>query len=312
MVQRRLALKPEELGWENFRLSDPCLLKVVADASGESVLKGFLGEKPVPKRTLVSYSFSPLVSDPLGLLAPSLGGLGDAGGGGDLAPGNAAEGAGVGSASEGAGAGSEWQTSRPNGPLFIRKTGTGKDYPPWSHEEEEVILKKSALPYLAELRDRSMESLEQDTLALLLTIRSYSSRPWDFEAERRYPRPQVCIASHGPLKTPQGLMDFIGRTFRTFGFWPEPDWPHSGAHVPVGLEGRPRLLAAGLSFRRDLYMDEKTGKLTSRHESLVRVLRTVFSLLEQEMEDVVKARYRRAHPPKAPSMVIKSAPQGGV
>jgi hypothetical protein len=69
--------------------------------------------------------------------------------------------------------------------------------------------------------------------------------------------------------------------------------------------GNPRLLALGASFRRDLYMDESTGRLTSGHMSFVRVLRTVFSLLEEELETVVKIRFRRKHPPKPPSMVIK-------
>ena len=270
MVQKRLALNTEELGWEHFRLTDPCLLKAVSEAAGGAVLKGFLGSKPIPERTLVAYRYSPLVSDPLGFLAASLSG------------------------------------GEPRSPEFIRTGSSGKDFQPWSPEERETVLKNSALPYLSEIKDKCLELLGSDTLVLLLTLRSFSSKPWNYEADRRYPRPQVSIGSGDEQKTPSGLASFIGRTFRTFGMWPELNWPHSGAWAPEGLQRLPRLFAANLSFRRDLFMDEAAGRLSPNYESFVRILRTIFTLLEEELETVVKIRWRRKHPPKPPSMVIKS------
>ncbi|MDR2200136.1 MAG: N-formylglutamate amidohydrolase [Deltaproteobacteria bacterium] len=269
LVERRLGLSLEEIGWENFRLADPCLLQVIGAAAEKGVVKGFLGEKSLPERRLVAYKYSPLVADPLGFLSGALNGTEEGG-------------------------------------RFINRGSTGKDFPPWPPEAEAGILKKSALPYLEELKKASLELLDRDTLVLILTLRSYSSRPWDYESDRRYPRPQVCVGSAGDGKSPAGLLSFIGRAFRTFNIWPEPDWPHRGVHVPESLGESPRLFAAALSFRRDLYMDESTGRLIKGYGSLVRVLRTIFSLLEEELETVLKIRYRRKHPPKPPSMIVKA------
>jgi hypothetical protein len=269
-VAKRLALKTEELGWENFRLADPCLLQVVSKASEESVIKGKIGEKTLPKRTLVSYSFSPLVSDPLGLLASELG-----------------------------------EATVAN-PAFLTKSTMGNPLNTWKPEEEELILKKSSLPYLAEIKERCQELLDKDTLVLLLNIRSFATRPWNYEINRKFPRPQLNIGTLDESKTPQGLASFIGKTFKIFNFWPELNWPHTGTYVPPELIDSPRLLAVSLSFRRDLYMNESTGRLDKGANSLIRILKTVFGLLEQELNQVIKIRHRRKNPPKPPSMVIKA------
>jgi hypothetical protein len=273
-VQKRLPLTREELGWENFRLADPCLLHVLAKACEAGTLEGALGGKAVPKRTLVSYAFSPLVADPLGFLAIELGAAGPA-----------------------------------SGPAVLPRSTMDKPLCGWSDSELDLVLRKSAVPYLEEIRDRSRETLERDSLVLLLTARSYASKPWNYEKERRYPRPQLNIGSLDGARTPRGLAEFIGKTFKTFNLWPELDWPHRSAYAPPELAESPRLLCCSVSFRRDLYMDEQTGKLSGGADGLSRILRTVFSLLEEELEEVVRIRYRRKHPPKPPSMVIKAAPK---
>jgi hypothetical protein len=271
IVEKRLKLKREELGWENYRLTDPFLLELVRKAAQEAELNGSIGKKTIPQREIVAYRFSPLVSDPLGLLSAQLGG-----------------------------------STEESPHLFIRKSTQGTSFPEWNPQEAELILKKSSLPYLRELRDKCLEALESDTLVLLLTLRSYSTRPLNFETDRRFPRPQLCIGSRDEKKSPHGLASFIGRTLRIFNFWPELNWPHEGSYIPPDLEDQPRLFSATLSFRRDLYMDEEKGSLSPNHESLSRVLRTIFSLLEEELETVLKIRYQRRHPPKPPSMVIKA------
>jgi hypothetical protein len=266
-----MPLTPEELGWENYRLADPHLLRVATMAADEGVMALKSGKKKVPKRELVSYPFSPLVSDPLGILAGELG------------------------------------ADAPPGPAFIPKSTMGKPLDLWKPGEEETVLNKSSLPYLGKLKETCLEFLQKDNLVLLLTLRSFSAKPWNFESERRYPRPDANIGTSLENKTPKGLETFVGKFLKAFGFWPELDWPHRGAYLPPELAGSPRLLALGLSFRRDLYMNETTGKPEKKAESLARVLRTVFSLLEQQLENVVRIRHLREHPPKPPSMVIKAS-----
>jgi hypothetical protein len=305
-ILKRLPLKPEELGWEHFRLADPCLLNVLARACEPATLEGRLGTKALPRRTLVSYAFSPLVADPLGFLAAEV--AAGAGGAARKVGGPPGEGGGRGGAPE-AGGGGPSPDPPPAGPAVIPVTTSGGPLFGWTEEEKAVVFRKSALPYLAEIRDRVRERLDRDSLVLLLTVRSYAGKPWNYERERRYPRPQLNIGSLDGWRTPIGLAEFIGRTFKTFGLWPELDWPHRSAYAPPELAGSRRLFCCSASFRRDLYMDEATGRLSAGFEGLVRILRTVFSLLEEELEQVVKVRYRRRHPPKPPSMVIKAAPR---
>jgi hypothetical protein len=318
-VAKRLPLKQEEVGWENFRLADPCLLNVVARACEAGTVEGPLGGKEIPRRTLVSYAFSPLVADPLGYLAaelsPGRGGEAEREGSAPGAGGGTGKGTGTagGEARDGApgGGAAKARTLPPRAPAIIpRSTG---DVPlfGWSDREREIILKKSAVPYLEELRDRCGELLDRGGLVLLVTARSYASAPWDFESDRRYPRPQLGIGTRDGTMTPRGLAEFVGRTFRAFGLWPELDWPHSGAWAPPELASCPRLLCCTVSFRRDLYMDERTGRLSERSEGLSRLLRTVLGLLENQLDEVVRIRYRRRHPPKPPSMIIKASPGPG-
>jgi hypothetical protein len=276
MVRRRLSLSPEELGWENFRLADPCLLRVASEAAAGAILEGSLGKKEIPPRPLVRYGFSPLVSDPMGFLA------------------------------------SPQDRDQHGRPGFIAHAASGRPFAPWGPDELRAIQERSSLPYLREIEDSCLKCLAEGTLVLLLTLRSFPSRPQPKDPDRRYPRPQVSVGGHDGAKTPGGLASFIGRALRALGLWPELGWPLPGAYVPEGLRGHPRLFAAGLSFRRDLYMDETCGRLLPGHGALVRLLRTLFSLLEEELETVLRIRYLRRHPPKPPSMVIKSGnPVGG-
>lgn len=271
-VIKHLGFATEELGWENFRLADPLLLQVLTQASQGTTLNGSLGEKVIPKRTLISYRFSPLVADPLGTLAQELG------------------------------------DKEATGPSFISLSTMGKPISPWKDQEGEFIIKKSVEPYLAELENSCRKGLEEDTLVLLISFRSYASKPWNYENERRYPRPQIAIGTHSEKKSPKGLAEFLGKTFKVFNFWPELNWPHKGAFLPQDLLALPRLFAVNISFRKDLYMNEQTGKLAPSAESFTRVLMTIFSLLDQELDTVIKIRKRRKYPPKppkAPSNVIK-------
>ena len=87
------------------------------------------------------------------------------------------------------------------------------------------------------------------------------------------------------------------------------DWAPSVA-TRVVLD---RVRALGLSLCRGLYLDESTGQRKSSAGGVVRVLRTLFSLLDQEMDRVARLRLDRSLAPRTrkkapiPSPVIKAA-----
>jgi hypothetical protein len=260
-VQKRLSIGQDRLRGEHWRLCDPFLLALAREAA--------LGGPKWGPWPLVAFHFSPLVADPLGLVAMELG-----------------------------------QAEEP-GPAILTSDTQGKDLPQWSEPDRLFLLDRTVAPYARELEKECLEQLGRENLVALVTLRSFGTDPQPHERDRRRPRPQITLGSSDD-HTPDGLTVLAGHIFRTLGFWPQLNWPLSGAVGPWGLAGQPRLKALGLCLRRDLYLDEKTGHQKETREAVVRVLRTFFSLLGQEMDRVAQIRLRRAFPPKRPSSVIKA------
>jgi hypothetical protein len=264
-VLERLGLSEDALRREHWRLTDPFLLDLVGRAAE--------GDSKRPKLHLSAYRWSPLVADPLGLLAMEMG-----------------------------------QTNR-LGPILLTRDTAGGNLPSWSPTDGELILKRSAEPYLRELEAACREALAREKLVVLVTARSFSSRPLADDRDRRRPRPQVALGSDDE-RTPEGLTTLAGTIFRSLGWWPQLNWPLAGAPVPPSLSDAPRLKALGLYLRRDLYMDERTGRGLESSDGAVRVLRTFFNLLTQELDRVARLKLDRAFPPKPPSNVIKANAAG--
>lgn len=259
-VSRHLGLSPEALRREHWHLTDPFLLEIARQVLDR-------GPDKAP-RPLVSYAFSPLVVDPLGLLAAELG-----------------------------------QGEAP-GPAFLVKNTAGEPLAPWSEADRALILERSAAPYLKDLSKTCQNLLQTENLVALVTLRSFSTDPARHDRDKRRPRPQISLGSSGD-HTPEGLAVLAGTIFRALGFWPQLDWPLSAAGPPGELSGQRRLKTLSLGLRRDLYLDERTGKPREDRGALIRVLKIFLSLLEQELDRVAKIRLSRAFPPKKPSSVIK-------
>ncbi|MDR0621505.1 MAG: N-formylglutamate amidohydrolase [Deltaproteobacteria bacterium] len=261
-VQKRLSLSPGDLRAEHWRLCDPYLLALAKEAAGGDAKRG-----PWP---LVAYPYSPLVADPLGLVAMELG-----------------------------------QTEE-SGPTLLTKDTRGLNLPNWNPSDHQFLMEKTVAPYAADLKARCLEELSGQHLVALVTVRSFAARPQPHERDHRYPRPQITLGSSED-HTPDGLTALAGHIFRTLGFWPQLNWPLSGAVMPKELADQPRLKALGLGLRRDLYLDENTGQpKKDSHGAVVRVVKTFFNLLSQELDRVAKIRLRRAFPPKRSSNVIKA------
>ncbi|MDR2442714.1 MAG: N-formylglutamate amidohydrolase [Deltaproteobacteria bacterium] len=222
-----------------------------------------------PPRPFVPFRFSPLVIDPLGLLSSELSG------------------------------------SQPNGPNFLSNFTTGAKFPVYSEDERQIIINQAVKPYFEQLEAACSNELANNNLVALITLRSFATVPQPHERDRRLPRPQVSLGSNSQ-HSPEGLVTLAGTIFRALGLWPQLNWPLISADPPGPLAAQVRLKTLSLGLRRDLYMDEKTGKLKDTAEGLVRVLSIFFDLLEQELDRVANIRLRRAFPPKKPSNIIKS------
>ncbi len=268
-VVRRLPLKPDDWRLEHWRLIDPPLGEIVREAA-RFKRSGGPAERPV-----VAYPWSPLVADPWGLWAAELARDGDA------------------------------DRPRPPEPALLPRTTAGAALARGPRDAE-IIFGRAVRPYYQALEEALGAVLAERPLALLVTVRSFAPRPLPFEKNQKRPRPQAAVsAAEG--RTPAGLADLAGGLFRAFGWWPEQNWPQRGnAVLPPGMAGHPRVRALGLSLNRDLYLDEASGRKKSSAPGAVRVLRTLFSLLDQELDRVARLRLDRALKPEE-SPIIKAA-----
>jgi hypothetical protein len=220
---------------------------------------------------IVFFPYSPLVADPLGLVAQELG-----------------------------------QTEE-TGPILLTKDSKNRNLPNWSESDHKFLMEKTVAPYAQELKNHCLEQLGKEHLVALVTLRSFSTFPQPHERDQRYPRPQVTLGASDD-HTPDGLTAMAGHIFRTLGFWPQLNWPLAGAVMPKDLADQPRLKALGLFLRRDLYLNEKTGKpIGETKGAVIRILKTFFNLLSQELDRVAKIRLSRAFPPQRPSSIIKAS-----
>ena len=279
-VARRLALSPEDWRLEHWRLTDPHLADIAREAAG------FERRSVRTERPVIVYPLSPLVADPWGLWAAELAD------------------------------GSEAAPPVPPRPAALPRTTAGRPLT-WTAKDMELILNRSAFPFHQEITAVTRRLLAEASLALVITLRSFGSQPLPFEKCRKYPRPQAAVGAH-PALTPPGLAGLAGGILKSCRWWPELDWPQArGACLPEELIAHPRVRALGLSLRRDLYLDEKTGRRKTSARGVVRVLRTLFNLLDQELDRVARARLDRARAPeksavpRPPSPVIKAGRLSG-
>ena len=275
-VASRLGLSQEEWQLEHWRLIDPPLGEIVREAAR------YERRKVKIDRPVIAYPLSPLVADPWGLWAAEL-----------------AEG------------------SAPVKPAVLPRTTAGRPLA-WTEKDTELILGRSVVPFHREITAAAHRLLDEDRapLVLVLTLRSFGTMPLPFEKCRKYPRPQAAIGIRSG-QTPQGLAELAGSILKSFRWWPELNWPQAeGACLPEDLAGHPRVRALGLSLCRSLYLDERTGGRKRSAESVVRVLRIFFNLLDQEVDRVGRTRLervlapaRRPARPAIPSPVIKAKPK---
>jgi hypothetical protein len=280
-LARRLALTQEERQLEHWRLIDPPLADIAREAAH------FTRRSVTVDHPVITYPLSPLVADPWGLWAAEL-------------------------AEDAPAAG---EPAAPPRPALLPRTTAGKPIN-WPARDREIIFGRSVIPFHQEIAAAAGRLLADSPLVLVITLRSFGSAPLDFERSRRYPRPQAAVSGR-PGSTPPGLLNLTGGVFKSCRWWAELGWPQDrGACLPAELIGHPRVRALGISLCRSLYLDEKTGRVKSSARGVIRVLKTILNLLDQELARVAGLRLERAAgakplspAPPALSPVIKAAHQ---
>jgi N-formylglutamate amidohydrolase len=139
----------------------------------------------------------------------------------------------------------------------------------------ETLLSGHFRPYAEAFSDLVDARLSALGRVIIVDVHSYPSRPLPYELHGDGPRPAVCIGTD-PFHTPAWLIATARRAFGAIGL----NTPFAGCYVPIKHYRRdPRVQAVMVELRRDTYMVEPAGPLTSGFSTVTRALAAFMSLL---------------------------------
>lgn len=128
-------------------------------------------------------------------------------------------------------------------------------------------------PYAHAMTDLVAERLAATGRAVILDVHSYPTRPLPYELHADGPRPPICLGTD-TFHTPPALLARARTVLGTIGTTAL-DTPFAGTYVPLGYYGTDaRVTALMIEIRRDVYMSEPGGALTSGAVDVARALAT--------------------------------------
>ena len=130
-----------------------------------------------------------------------------------------------------------------------------------SRAEREALLERWYRPHHRALTDAVDQALGRYDKAFVVDVHSYPSVALPYEVDPTALRPQICIGTD-PFHTPADLVLKFQQGLKQAGFEVAIDTPFAGALVPLKHYGQERRVTAlMIELRRDLYMNEASGKL---------------------------------------------------
>ena len=130
-----------------------------------------------------------------------------------------------------------------------------------SRAEREALLERWYRPHHRALTDAVDQALGRYDKAFVVDVHSYPSAALPYEVDPTALRPQICIGTDS-FHTPADLVLKFQQELKQAGFEVAIDTPFAGALVPLKHYGQERRVTAlMIELRRDLYMNEASGKL---------------------------------------------------
>lgn len=147
---------------------------------------------------------------------------------------------------------------------------------------EKRLLDEYFFPYTRAMSFFVKNVLAIHKRAVILDLHSYASSPLLYEMRQEDLRPQICLGTDS-VHTPPLLLDKVTAVFTKAGYEVGTNAPFSGTYVPDEFYGKdPSVMSLMLEIRRDMYMDETTGKAipgsyTKLKSTLEEVIRSLSS-----------------------------------
>lgn len=129
-----------------------------------------------------------------------------------------------------------------------------------SDSERQNLIDTYYLPHHHRLNEAVRDTVHHGERILVLDCHSFPAKALPYELNKHMDRPEICIGTDD-FHTPESMTDLAVRVFRNAGFSVAVNDPFAGALVPSKYyQSDDRVLALMIEVRRDLYLDEVTGK----------------------------------------------------
>lgn len=148
-----------------------------------------------------------------------------------------------------------------------------------SSQERQSLLERFYMPHHAALEAMVQTEINAQGFCLIIDAHSFSLAPLPHEPDQSPNRPDICIGTD-PFHTPQALAKAAAGTFEECGFSVAIDHPFQGTFVPMKYyQKEKRVLSVMIEVRRDLFMDEESGKKNDRFPAIrSRIESALFSI----------------------------------
>lgn len=150
-----------------------------------------------------------------------------------------------------------------------------------SPQDRARLLETYFEPYARAFADVVSQMLDRHGRCVILDGHSFPSVPLPYELDQRLDRPEVCIGTD-QYHTPESLVQGIEQVCTAEHMSTARNRPFAGTYVPLRFwHSDHRVTSVMVEVRRDLYMDEKTGRETN---GLVRMRRVIGQIIERFIE----------------------------
>ncbi len=154
----------------------------------------------------------------------------------------------------------EVMSGRGRGAVYLRTSDMGLLRNPDTYDEERNRLTITYLSaYNRVITNIVTEHILRFRRCLLMDCHSFPRNPLKCELDQETIRPEICIGTHDS-HTPTEIIGPLVSLCHAHGLSCKLNRPFAGTYVPLLWYGNAQVCSIMIEVRRDLYMDESTGK----------------------------------------------------
>ena len=148
------------------------------------------------------------------------------------------------------------------------------------------LLEKFYRPHHAEFNSMVKKILTRGQTCLIIDCHSFPCFPLPYELNQKPKRAEICIGTDD-FHTPKELSMHLQDSFKKKGYSVSENEPFSGSIVPTEYWRKTKEVASiMIEIRRDLYMDEKTGKKIENFANIKETIGEVIDIVSVKDNEI--------------------------